>query len=145
MQTVDFHSHLLNPNVFFSRPYDKVALSLFASRLNVNKNDILNRKYDAYVDAYINNIVTSKSVLLPVDAKIDLKGKEIGRDKTVCSSNEDIYKEYLKYPNLIIPFFSINPNRVDALDLIDKYVALGFKGAKFLQNYWDIDINDKRC
>lgn len=148
MQTIDFHSHLLSPNVSFSRVYDKVALSIFAKKLGVDKDDLLNRKYDAFVDAYINNIKTSqyvkKSVVLPVDAKIDLNGKEISRDKTVCSSNEDVLREYKKYPNEIIPFFSVNPNREDALDLIDKYASQGFKGAKFLQNYWDIDINDKR-
>ena len=148
MQTIDFHSHLLNPNVSFSRLYDKVAISLFAKKLGVDKNELINRKYDAFVESFINNIKTSKhikkSVILPVDAKIDIKGDEIHRDKTVCSSNEDVYKEYQKYPNEIIPFFSINPNRKDALDLIDKYASLGFKGAKFLQNYWDIDINDKK-
>ncbi|MCT7616826.1 amidohydrolase family protein [Aliarcobacter butzleri] len=148
MQTIDFHSHLLNPNVSFSRLYDKVAISLFAKKLGVDKNELINRKYDAFVESFINNIKTSKhikkSVILPVDAKIDIKGDEIHRDKTVCSSNEDVYKEYQKYPNEIIPFFSINPNRKDSLDLIDKYASLGFKGAKFLQNYWDIDINDKK-
>ncbi|MCP4970246.1 MAG: amidohydrolase family protein [Arcobacter sp.] len=148
MQTIDFHSHLLNPNVSFSRVYDKAAISLFAKKLGVNKDDLINRKYDAFVEAYINNIKTSKyvkkSVVLPVDAKIDSRGKEISRDKTVCSSNDDVLREYEKYPNEIIPFFSINPNRKDALDLIDKYASYGFKGAKFLQNYWDIDINDKK-
>jgi len=148
MQTIDFHAHLLNPNVSFSRFYDKIAISLFAKKLGANKNELLNRKYDAFVETFINNIKNSKhikkSVLLSVDSKIDNKGCKIHKDKTVCSSNEDILKEYKKYPNWIIPFFSINPNRKDALDLIDKYVALGFKGAKFLQNYWDIDINDKR-
>lgn len=148
MQTIDFHAHLLNPEVNFSRVYDKVAISLFAKKLGVDKNELLNRKYDAFVEAFINNIKTSKyvkkSVVLPVDAKVDLKGNELSRDKTVCSSNEDVLKEYTKYPNEIIPFFSVNPNREDSLDLIDKYVSQGFKGAKFLQNYWDIDINDKR-
>lgn len=148
METIDFHAHLLNPNVSFSRFYDRMAITLFAGKLGADKNELLNRKYDAFVDSFIDNIRGSKyvkkSVVLPVDAKFDAKGREIDRDRTVCSSNEDILKEYKKYPNEIIPFFSINPNRLDALDLIDKYVSLGFKGAKFLQNYWDIDINDKR-
>lgn len=148
METIDFHAHLLSPNVSFSRIYDKVAISLFAKKLGVNKEDLINRKYDAFVDAFINNIKTSKyvrkSVVLPVDAKIDSRGREISRDKTVCSSNEDVLREYQNHPNEVIPFFSVNPNRVDALDLIDKYASQGFKGAKFLQNYWDIDINDKK-
>jgi predicted TIM-barrel fold metal-dependent hydrolase len=148
MQTIDFHAHLLNPDVSFSRIYDKVALSLFANKLGVNKQDLIQRKYEAYVEYFMNNIQTSqyvnKSVLLPVDAVVNEDGIEVSRDKTVCSSNDDVYKEYLKYPNKVIPFFSINPNRKDALNLIDKYVALGFKGAKLLQNYWYVDINDKK-
>jgi uncharacterized protein len=148
METIDFHTHLLNPKVDFSRIYDKVAISIFAKKLGVNKNEILNRKYDAFVEAFINNIRESKyvkkSVILPVDAKVDRFGREVSRDRTVCSSNEDIYKEYKKYPDEIIPFFSINPNRDNALDLIDEYVQKGFKGAKFLQNYWDIDINEDK-
>ncbi|MGB5919633.1 amidohydrolase family protein [Arcobacter sp.] len=148
MKTIDFHAHLLNPNVSFSRIYDKVAIALFAKKLGVNKDDLLNRKYDAFVDAFINNIQSSKyvtkSVVLPVDAKIDTKGREISKDKTVCSSNEDVLSEYKRNPNEVIPFFSVNPNRFDALDLIDKYASQGFKGAKFLQNYWDIDINDEK-
>ncbi len=148
MQTIDFHAHLLNPNVSFSRLYDKAAIFIFAKKLGVKKEDLLNRKYEAFVEAFINNIKSSKyvkkSVVLPVDARVNSKGKEISRDQTVCSSNEDVLKEYKKYPKQMIPFFSINPNRVDALDLIDKYVNEGFKGAKFLQNYWDIDINDKK-
>ncbi len=148
MKTIDFHAHLLNPDVSFSRIYDKIAITLFAKKLGVNKDDLLNRKYDAFIDAFINNIKSSKyvtkSVVLPVDAKIDTKGREISKDKTVCSSNEDVLSEYKRNPNEIIPFFSVNPNRVDALDLIDKYTSQGFKGAKFLQNYWDIDINDEK-
>jgi len=148
MQTIDFHAHLLNPSVSFDRLYDKIAIRLFAHKLGADKNDLLERKYDAFVDTFIRNIRTSKhvtkSVLLPVDAKVNAKGIELHKDKTVCSSNEDVLKVYQQYPDEIIPFFSINPNRPDALDLIDKYASLGFKGAKFLQNYWDIDINEPK-
>ena len=148
METIDFHAHLLSPHVEFTRVFDKVALTFFAKTLGTNKEQLLEKKYEGYVDAVINNIKTSKyvkkSVLLPVDGKVNTKGKELFRDKTVCSYSEDVYEVYKKYPELVIPFFSINPNRVDALDLIDRYVALGFQGAKFLQNFWDIDINDKK-
>lgn len=103
METIDFHAHLLSPNVSFERIYDKIAIAIFAKKLGVNKEDLLNRKYESFVDAFINNIKTSKyvkkSVILPVDAKVDNKGKELGRDKTVCSSTDDIFKEYQKYPN----------------------------------------------
>ncbi|MES9979188.1 MAG: amidohydrolase family protein, partial [Candidatus Thiodiazotropha sp. 6PLUC5] len=48
-----------------------------------------------------------------------------------------------KHPNEFIPFFSINPRRANALELIDEQVERGCKGAKFLQNYWGVDLNDE--
>ncbi len=148
MQTIDFHTHLLGRGVDFSRPFDKIALALFAKKLGVDRQEILKHGYKAYEKAYIDNITNSRyikrSVLLPVDGVVNDSGVETFRDKTVCSTNEDVYKVYMKYPETIVPFFSVNPNRHDALTLIDRYVAMGFVGAKFLQNFWDIDINDKK-
>lgn len=60
MNTIDFHTHLLSPNVSFDRLYDKLAISLFSSKLGVDKNELINKKYDAFVEAYINNIRSSK-------------------------------------------------------------------------------------
>jgi len=34
--------------------------------------------------------------------------------------------------------------RPDAIELIEKYHALGFKGAKFLQNYWGVDTKNEK-
>lgn len=49
-----------------------------------------------------------------------------------------------RHPDCFIPFLSINPRRQDALEKIDEYVARGCRGAKFLQNYWGVDLNDER-
>lgn len=96
--------------------------------------------YQAYIDALTNSIRDSKHIskvaLFGVDSKINYDGNELHRDAAVCATNEDLLDIYNKNKDIIIPFFSINPNREDALDLIDKYSELGFKGAKFLQNYW---------
>lgn len=148
MKTVDFHTHLLSKEVSFEGIFNKTAVKLFGKKLGANHNELLNEKYEGYIKTLIRNIKESNhlygAVVLPVDAIVSNRGVEIQRDKTVCSNNEDIYELYTRFPNQVIPFFSINPNRPDALDLIDKYVSFGFKGAKFLQNYWNIDINDKR-
>jgi predicted TIM-barrel fold metal-dependent hydrolase len=85
-----------------------------------------------------------KTVLFGVDARVDDKGRELHRDLTVCATNEDVLTLYQKHSDVIVPFFSINPMRPDALDLIDKYSELGFKGAKFLQNYWGVDTREER-
>lgn len=148
MKTIDFHSHLLSKDLAFNRPYDKLAISLFARRLGSSPKELINEKYNGFESTYVRNIKNSiyveKSVILPVDGIVDSYGKLISKDNTVCSSNEDILSFYSHNPDISIPFFSINPNRLDALDLIDKYVESGFKGAKFLQNYWNIDLSDKK-
>ena len=86
----------------------------------------------------------SKVCLFPVDSRFDAQGFEIHRDKTICSHSEDTVKVSQEHPNEFIPFLSINPLRKNALDLLDEYHKKGCRGAKFMQNYWGIDLNDKK-
>ncbi len=148
MQTVDFHTHLLSSRVKFDRLYDRIAIKLFAHKLGVDPKEIIKNPYQAYTDALMKNVKESPSlskiVLFGVDAKVNNIGDILHQDLTVCATNDDLYKLYQKNQDLIIPFFSINPMRPDALDLIDEYYEKGFKGAKFLQNYWGIDTRDKK-
>ncbi|RLA72989.1 MAG: mannonate dehydratase [Epsilonproteobacteria bacterium] len=148
MQTVDIHAHLLNSKVSFNRFYDKIVIKLFAKKMGYDAKKLLENPYEEYTNALMNTIRTSehldKSVLFGVDAKVDNSGRVIDKDLTVCATNEDLLKVYENNKDIIVPFFSINPMRPDALDLIDKYYDLGFKGAKFLQNYWGVDTREAR-
>jgi len=145
---VDIHAHLLSSKVSFNRAFDKLGLLLFGGSFGFDSKQIRDDPYLAYTDALVRNIKSSKylkkSVLFGVDGRIDKLGNEIHRDLTVCATNDELLNLYQKHSEVIIPFFSINPNRKDALDLIDKYYHLGFRGAKFLQNYWGVDLNQKR-
>lgn len=148
MKTIDFHTHLLSKDVSFDRLYDKVTLSLFAKSLNADKKLLMNEKFEGYVKTLTSNIENSnyveKIVLLPVDGIYDNNGYYITQDKTVCSNTNDVLDIYNRFPNLIIPFLSVNPNRFNSLDLLDEYIEKGCKGVKFLQNYWNLDLNDKK-
>jgi len=148
LKTVDFHTHLLSSDVKFDRLYDKVAIIFFASQLGMHPKKLMQNPYKAYCEALIKNVKESKFlekiVLFGVDARVDNRGETTHCDATVCATNEDVNRLYQQNKDYIIPFFSINPKRPDALDLIDKYVALGFKGAKFLQNYWGVDTREKQ-
>lgn len=147
MKTVDIHTHLLSSDVSFDRLYDKVAIKLFAKKFGLDAKELEKNPYNAYVNALTKNVRSSthveKVVLFGVDAKVDKTGKTLHKDKTVCATNDDVLGVYEKNKDIIIPFFSINPNRPDALDLIDFYYERGFKGAKFLQCYWEVDTKDK--
>ena len=158
MKTIDIHAHLLSKNLKFERPIDKILLNLFGKSMGLRKEDfqikilensefsgneqflngIDNPMYRVYIETLIRNIRQSKyvdkSVLFSVDSIVNSKGVVIHTDPTVCSDNEDVNRLSIEFDREIIPFFSINPNRLDALDLIDEYYEKGFKGAKFLPN-----------
>jgi predicted TIM-barrel fold metal-dependent hydrolase len=148
MQTVDMHVHLLSSEVRFNRFYDRIALKVLGKKMGIDTKKLFKEPYQAYIDALTNNLRSSKhlshSALFGVDACVDDRGNILHKDQTVCATNEDVLKVYEAHPDIIIPFFSINPMRPDALDMIDRYHELGFKGAKFLQNYWGVDTNENR-
>lgn len=148
MKTVDIHTHMLSSEVAFDRLYDKVMLALFAKQLGVDRKELAADPYNGYIKTLISSVKNSehieKVVLFGVDACVNDAGEVTHKDKTVCATNEDVAAVYTANPDIIIPFFSINPKRPDALELIDKYTALGFRGAKFLQNYWGVDTREAR-
>jgi predicted TIM-barrel fold metal-dependent hydrolase len=140
------HTHLLSGRVKFDRLYDKMAILFFARRLGANPIKLMSNSYDEYVKTLISCVRNSKHIekiaLFGIDEKIDENGNLLHKDTTVCASNDDTLEVFLQNKDVVIPFFSINPLRKDALKLIDNYADLGFKGAKFMQNYWEIDTND---
>ena len=141
IKTVDIHSHLLSADVKFDRFYDKLALAFFAKKFDKNG-------FEGYKSNFARLIKSSnfvqKSVVFGVDAKFDESGNLVHKDKTVCATNEEVFAFYEQNPNEVVPFFSVNPNRKDALNLIEKYHKMGFKGGKLLHSYWETDLNDKR-
>jgi len=147
MTTIDMHVHLLNPNVKFDRFFDKVALKLFGKKFDLDIKSIKQNPFGGYKKSFLNSVKNSKYidkvVLLPVDGVYNKKGEQIDRDSTVCSFSEDVLEVYKQFPNLIIPFMSINPYRKNSLELLEKYKKQGAVGVKFLQNYWGIDLNDE--
>ncbi len=148
MKTVDIHTHLMNPQVRFDRLFDKVTIRFFAQGLGVDAAALMADPYEVYVASMARAIRESEHVeracLFGVDSRLDEQGREIDRDRTVCATTEDTLAADQRYPDTFIPFFSINPRRQNALDLIDEYVERGCCGAKFLQNYWGVDLNDER-
>jgi predicted TIM-barrel fold metal-dependent hydrolase len=148
MKTIDIHTHLMNPDVRFDRLYDKLTIRFFAKSLGVDPQALMADPYQAYVASMASSIRKSvyleKACLFGVDSRFDEQGNETHRDKTVCAMTEDAIDVAERYPDQFIPFMSVNPRRQNALDLIDEYAERGCQGAKFLQNYWGVDLNDKR-
>ncbi len=147
MKTVDIHTHLLSREVRFDRLFDKLAVRFFARNLGVNPARLSQAPWETYVQAMAEAVRNSryieKTCLFGVDARVDDKGHELHRDKTVCARNTDVIEVAHRYPGQFIPFFSINPLRPDALERIEEFTEQGCAGAKFLQNYWRVDLNNE--
>ena len=148
MKTIDIHTHLLSSDVAFQRSYDKLALRFFAKKFGMDPKALVRDPYGEYTRALVESVRNSqhveKIVLFGVDDRVDDTGRTLHKDITVCATNEDVAALYRGNEDVIIPFFSINPNRPDALGLIDRYADAGFRGAKFLQNYWGVDTREAR-
>ena len=148
MMTIDMHTHLLSPQVRFDRLFDKLAVRFFARSLGTTARELIAAPYEAYTTALIRAIRESVQVericLFPVDARVDERGRELHRDATVCSTSDDVLALSRRYPDELIPFLSVNPRRPDALERLERAVEAGCRGAKFLQNYWCLDTNDRR-
>lgn len=148
LRTVDIHMHLLSKEAKFTRFYDRLAIRFFARKLGADPAALLARPHEAYRDTVIRRVGESKhmakTVIFGVDAKVDEKGRELHRDPTVCATNEEVWELHTRAPDLIIPFMSVNPLRPDAIERVERYAETGFKGMKFLQNYWNVDTREKR-
>ena len=147
MKTVDIHTHLLNPAVRFDRLFDRLVAPLFARSLGVDPGALKDHPWETHIQAMAHAVATSARVeqacLFAVDAKVDRKGRELHRDGTVCADTTDVLGVTRRFPGLFIPFLSVNPLRPDAIERLEEYGAVGCRGAKFLQNYWEVNLNDE--
>jgi predicted TIM-barrel fold metal-dependent hydrolase len=137
MQTVDIHTHLLAPSVRFDRLFDRVSVRLFARRLGQDPRALRADPFGVYRDTMARLIGESRhvrqAVLFGVDARCDEQGREVHRDRTVCTDNEAVWDTASRYPGAFIPFFSVNPLRPDAPERIDAYAERGFRGPSFFR------------
>ncbi len=147
MKTIDIHTHLLNPAVSFDRLFDRLVIPFFANSLGVDPKALRRDPWETYVqamaDAVAQSAIVEQSCLFAVDARLDRKGRELHRDGTVCADTRDVLGVVQRFPEQFIPFLSINPRRPGALEHLDEYSEAGCRGAKFLQNYWEMDLNDE--
>ncbi len=148
MKTVDIHTHLMHPGVRFDRLFDKLAVRFFAKGLGVEPKRLVADPFNTYVDSMARSLRDSlyveQACLFGVDSRYDEAGRESHRDQTVCALTDDVLAVSQRHPDVFIPFLSVNPRRPDALERLDEYVERGCRGAKFLQNYWGVNLNQER-
>ena len=102
---------------------------------------------EAYVLALAENIETSgfdRVVVLSQDAVYDANGKPDWDRTPVYVPNDYLFKTVAKYSKKMIPCVSINPQRIDAIDELEKCVAHGARVLKIHAPIQGVDVSDMR-
>ncbi len=107
--------------------------------------EIMNRQYvDRLVTDVKDSERLSKAVLLAFDGVYDESGK-LDLNRTSClTSNDYVHQVVAQHPDLFFLGASINPQRRDALDELDRVEAMGAKLIKILPNSQAFDPSDSR-
>eukprot|EP01135_Chromosphaera_perkinsii_P005160 Nk52_evm8s319 gene=Nk52_evmTU8s319 len=86
-----------------------------------------------------------KVCLLAFDAFHEEDGSR-NTDKTeFYTSNEAVFKDYMLFPNNVIPVISVHPYRLDALQMLEKFYHNGARIVKWLPNSMGMDPSSPLC
>jgi len=106
---------------------------------------VMNRQYvDRLVADVKRSEHLSKAVLLAFDGVYDNAG-QLDRNRTTCViSNDYVHQVVAQHPAYFLLGASINPQRRDALDELDRVEAMGARLIKVLPNSQAFDPSDSR-
>lgn len=129
---IDVHTHIFES---FGKSFPKVWRDeLYQSKVkSIGENAAKKWKesYDGSVEALIkdmNEAGVDKSVALPLDFGIMCKQEP---EISVWRANEYVAEAQKKYPDRIVGFVGVDPQRKDAIDLLEKgLIEWGLKGVK---------------
>jgi uncharacterized protein len=101
-----------------------------------------------YVDRLVSDVKSSdrisKAVLLAFDGVYDESGK-LDLSHTSClTSNDYVHQVVVQHPDFFFLGASINPQRRDALDELDRVEAMGARLIKIIPNSQAFDSSDSR-
>jgi len=102
---------------------------------------------ESYVLALAEQIRQSglgRAVILAQDAVYDDRGKADWRRTHFYVPNDYLFQVVARYPEVMIPCVSINPQRADAIDELDRCVAKGARVLKIHPPTQGVDLADKK-
>jgi predicted TIM-barrel fold metal-dependent hydrolase len=146
---VDFHVHLFgvgdNSKCFLSdKQKAHVNYRLFLRLLGLKENGTLDRDYVAELIRQLANSRVDRALLFAQDGRYDRNGK-LDRDNThVYVPNDYLFEVVDLHPDRLLACASINPQRRDALDELQKCVGRGARAIKVHPPTQNVDPSDKR-
>ena len=85
-----------------------------------------------------------KAVILAHDAVYDDRGRLDPKRTHIYVPNDYLLQVVKRYPKLMIPCVSINPNRADAMDELDRCLATGARILKIHPPIQGVDVADRK-
>ena len=146
---IDFHVHLFGvgdaSECFLSETQKAhVNFRYFLRLLRVAENGTLDHDYVAELVRQLEGSRVDKALLFAQDGRYDEKG-EFDRDHThVYVPNEYLFEVVARRPDLLLACASINPQRRDALDELQKCMDHGARAVKIHPPIQNVDPSAER-
>ena len=153
LHIIDWHVHVAGlghggSGAFVNKAMrENYRFRFFMRWMNVTEAELAEKGDQIIVKKLSQNIANSKyvdqAVVLAIDGIIDETGELDRKNTQFYVPNEFVAEETAKYPNLLFGA-SINPNRKDAVSMLEKVVAQGAVLVKLIPSTMHIDPSDER-
>ena len=93
---------------------------------------------------YLSTSCLDKAAILGFDAVYDGNGKPDWHNTHFYVPNDYVFEVAGRYPQWMVPCVSINPDRADAIDELERCVERGSRGLKILAPSQGVDLAQKK-
>ncbi|MHC4401572.1 MAG: amidohydrolase family protein [Planctomycetota bacterium] len=149
--TLDIHVHLAGNGDAGSgcrlstRFADRVVFKVLMRRMRVwERAQTFDEGYVLAVAELLRDSSLDKGAVMGLDAVYHRNGKPDWRNTHVYVPNDYVFEVVSRYPDVMVPCVSVNPDRADAIDELERCVEKGARGLKLLGPSQGIDLADKR-
>ncbi len=149
--TLDIHLHLFGKGdagsgCRLSKASSKGLLfKVLARKLRIYKRaKTIDEGYVLALAGHLEKSGLSKGVILAQDAVYDSNGKPDWEKTNVYVPNDYLFQVVARFAHMMIPCVSINPQRADAIDELERCAAKGAKVLKVHPPIQGVDLSQKK-
>ncbi len=149
--TLDVHIHLFGVGDTASgcrlskTASDGLLFKWLAKKLQLRKRaKTLDEGYVLALAEQLEKSGLQKGVILAQDAVYDGNGKPNWRKTPFYVPNDYLFEVVARYPRWMVPCVSINPNRADAIDELNRCATQGARALKIHPPIQGVDLADRR-
>lgn len=148
--SVDFHVHLFGvgdggTGCSLSPGQRKLwSYRFFQKLLGLSENGRLDQDYVAEMVRQLRESSIERGVLLAQDARYDARGRQDLEATNFYVPNDYLFQVVTQYPDLFVPCVSINPQRGDAIEELDRCAEKGARVLKIHPPTQNVNPADER-